>query len=294
MPHALKTSNGHGCFDGIMTDVVEDFKVFILIVKNTGGPAFDLERWIGVGRSGELELNLLKVVGVDVTVSPSPNEFTHIEVTLLGDHVREKRVARDVKRHPQKDVGAALIELATQTTFAAGRGAGCDIKLKKSMTRHERHLGQIGHVPSAHDHASRVGIGLQCFHEIGNLIDVLSIGRGPTSPLHPIHGPQISIFLGPFVPDGDPALLKPQVAARTTQEPQQLLNDRSQVDFLGGHQGKPLVQIKAHLVAKNTARARTSAVFLVHPVGEHMAHKVFVLARRWGAGGHGQEHEKIG
>jgi hypothetical protein len=47
------------------------------------------------------------------------------------------------------------------------------------------------------------------------------------------------------------------------------------------------------LVTKNTARARSSAVFLVHPVGEHMAHKVFVLTRRGGAGGHGQKRKKF-
>ena len=123
MPHALETSNGHGCFDGIMTHVVEDFKVFILIVKNTVSSAFDLQRWVGVRRSGELELNLLKVVGINVTVSPGPNEFSYIEVALLGDHVGEKCIARAVKWHPPKDVGTALIELAPQTTFAPGGGA---------------------------------------------------------------------------------------------------------------------------------------------------------------------------
>ena len=37
-----------------------------------------------------------------------------LEVALLRQHVRQQRVARDVERHAEEDVGAALVELAAE------------------------------------------------------------------------------------------------------------------------------------------------------------------------------------
>ena len=56
--------------------------------------------------------------------------------------------------HAQKDVGTALVQLTTQLAFAASGGGWCHIKLKEGVAGHERHLGQVGHVPSAHDDAA--------------------------------------------------------------------------------------------------------------------------------------------
>ena len=93
------------------------------------------------------------------------------------------------------------------------------------MARHERHFGQVSHIPSAHNHAPGVRIAFERFHELGNLIDVLPIGCGPTAPLNTIHRAQISVLFGPFVPDGDAPLLQPYVARRSRQKPQQFLDD---------------------------------------------------------------------
>jgi hypothetical protein len=74
-------------------------------------------------------------------------------------------------------------------------------------------LDKIGHIPSADNDAPGVGIAFEGINDLGNLVDVLSIGSGPAAPLNTIHRAQVAIFFGPFVPDGDASLFKPIVIA---------------------------------------------------------------------------------
>jgi hypothetical protein len=55
------------------------------------------------------------------------------------------------------------------------------------------------------------------------------------------------------------------------------MHDGLEVDLLGGHQRKTLVQVKAHLVAEHAFGAGAGAVGLEDAVGVHMAHEIFVL-----------------
>ena len=61
--------------------------------------------------AGELQIDLLEVVLVDVAAGP--DEFADVEVALLREHVGEQGVG-DVERHAEEEVGAALVELARQ------------------------------------------------------------------------------------------------------------------------------------------------------------------------------------
>ena len=47
--------------------------------------------------------------------------------------------------------------------------------------------------------------------------------------------------------------------------------------LFGGNQREARTQIKAHLVAKDATRSRPGPIRLLHTLGEHMLHKVFVL-----------------
>ena len=55
------------------------------------------------------------------------------------------------------------------------------------------------------------------------------------------------------------------------QEPQQLVDDALQVQFLRGKQGKSLAEVKAHLMAEDALRTRTGAVTLRHAFVENAA-----------------------
>ena len=77
-----------------------------------------------------------------------------------------------------------------------------------------------------------------------------------------INRPQVAVFIGPFVPDAHPMLLEPADVGIAGNEPQKLVDDRFQVHFLGGEEGKAVLQVEAHLVAEHTLRTGARAVFL--------------------------------
>ena len=56
----------------------------------------------------------------------------------------------------------------------------------------------------------------------------------------PIYWTQRAVFTRPLVPDGASIFLQPFDIGVTTQEPQQLDDDRAHVDLLGGDQWEAL------------------------------------------------------
>ena len=260
-------------------------KIFKCIAEDIGGLAPDVQLWVGARLARQLQLHLLVMVAVNVAVSARPDELPHLQIALLRHHVGQQGIAGDVEGHAQKDVGAALVKLATE--FAARH-----IKLKKGMAGHERHFVQLGHVPAAHDQAARIGVGFDLLQHLRNLVDMPAVRCRPRAPLHTVNGAQVAGFgVGPFVPNGHATLLQPARIAVATQKPQQLVNDAFEVHLFGRHQRKALLQIKAHLVAKHAARAGAGAVGLFNARVTHMAQKSFVLIRYVRVGG--AAHKKI-
>ena len=145
------------------------------------------------------------------------------------------------------------------------------------MARHECHLVEFGHVPSAHDDAAAVRVAFEGVDDLLNLVDVAAVWGGPAAPLHAVHGAKVAVFTGPLVPNGDIAFFEPVVIARTRQEPQQLLNDGTKVDLFRGDERKAFVLVKSHLVTKHAFGACTCAVSLCYAVFVHVLHEIFVL-----------------
>ena len=193
----------------------------------------------------------------------------------------EQRVAGNVEGYAQKNIGAALVELAAQASVG-------HVELKERVAGHERHAVQISHIPGADDDAARIGRGLELLHHLRDLVNVAAIGRGPAAPLHAIDGAQIArLRIGPFVPDGHAPLLQPAGVAAAAQKPQKLVDDAFEVHFLGGDEGKALLQGKPHLVAKHAARAGAGAVGFGRAMRVDMAHEVFISGAG-GGGSHGR------
>jgi len=258
--------------------VVQHLEVFKLVVEDGFWFALDMQGGIGKWFTAELQSHLLLVVAVDVAVAAGPDEVAHIQVALLRHHVREQCVAGNVEGHTQKDVGTSLVQLATELGFFARILRGGHVKLKKRMARHERHFVEIGHIPSTDDDAAAVWVAFERIHDLLDLVNVAAIGRRPAAPLHAVDGAEVAVFAGPFIPNRNIAFLEPVVVARPREEPQQLLDDGAQVNFLGGHQREAFVQIEAHLVAKHAFGACAGAVGFGNAVAVHMLHEVFVLA----------------
>ena len=64
--------------------------------------------------AGELELSLFEVIGVKVQVPKCVDKCAGLKIADLRHHHREQCVRGDVERHTQKQIRAALVELAAQ------------------------------------------------------------------------------------------------------------------------------------------------------------------------------------
>src|SRR5207244_5804158 len=83
------------------------------------------------------------MIVVEMQVAKCVDEIARNEINNLGRHHGEQRVRGDVERHPEKQIGAALVELTTQFAIL-------HVKLEENVTRWQRHLLDLGRIPCAH------------------------------------------------------------------------------------------------------------------------------------------------
>jgi hypothetical protein len=163
---------------------------------------------------------------------------------------------------PKKNVGAALIELQAQ--FAVGY-----IKLKQGMAGSQMHFGQFGYVPCTDDNAARIGIVLDRFHRLRNLIDGAALVVGPRSPLTAVNRAEIAVGVRPFVPDGYFVIVQIADVGVAAQKPQQFVDDRFHVKFFGREQRKSLAHRVSALMAENADGAGSGAIVFPNAFIQH-------------------------
>ena len=215
--------------------------------------------------------HLLRVVGVDVAVPARPNEVADLKARLLGEHVGEQGVGRDVEGNAQEHVRAALVKLQRQA--AVGH-----VQLEERVAGLERHLRQIADVPRGYHHAARIRVRLQRLEDLGNLVDVATIPGIPRTPLDAVHRAQLAVLVRPLVPDADAIVLEPGHVRRTRQEPQEFADHRLEVHALRRDQREALRQVVAQLRPEHGTRARAGAVTLGGALAHNARQQVLVLA----------------
>ena len=100
------------------------------------------------------------------------------------------------------------------------------------MTRRQGHLIDFRDIPGADEVTARIRIVLETVDEVRNLVDVSAIGSRPAAPLMAIDRAQVAVFVGPFVPNRDLVVVQILDIRIAFQEPQQLMNNAAQVEFL--------------------------------------------------------------
>ena len=208
------------------------------------------------------------------------HKLTDIQITLLGNHVRQQGVRGNIKRYAQEQIGASLVKLAGE--LAVGH-----VELEKAVTGCQRHatlanvilgtdglIRKLSGVPGGHDQPAGIRFGANLLDHFADLVNHLAIGALPASPLFAIDRPKVTILQCPLVPDRDLPFLQPGVVGGAPQEPEQFVNDAAQVDFLGSDQRKALLEVEANLTAKHRPGADTGAVSLVESVINNVLHKV--------------------
>ena len=203
-------------------------------------------------------------------VSQGVHELAGPEPGHLGDHHREQRVGRDVERHPDEDVRAALVDLAREPPLR-------DVELEQEMAGRQGHAVELGDVPRGDDVPPRVRVAADPLHDLRDLVDAATVRGGPAPPLRAVDGPQLPLRVGPLVPDRHPVGPEPGDVRRALQEPQELVDDGAHVDRLRGRHREPRPEVEAHLVAEDAQRAGAGAIALAHPVLADVAHQIEVL-----------------
>jgi len=75
------------------------------------------------------------------------------------------------------------------------------------MAGRQVHIGQVGHIPGIYDNATRIGIVFYLVDGLADLIYVTAPVIGPGAPLVAVDMSQITVFVGPFIPDAHSVFL---------------------------------------------------------------------------------------
>jgi hypothetical protein len=238
--------------------VAREFKILEGETVDVGDIRVDLHLRERVRLASELEFRLLKVIGVKVQVAEGVHELAGLVSANLREHHGEEGVGGDVEGDAEKEVSASLVELAAE----AGRlRVGIvNVELKEKVAGWKGHLIDLGHIPGGDEVASGSGVVPEAVDEVGDLINGGAIGFGPGPPLLSVDWPEIAIFVGPFVPDGDFVFLEIGNVGVAFEEPKELVDDRAQVKFFGGEARKPVAEVVADLSSEDAERPGSGAV----------------------------------
>ena len=247
--------------------IVAQLKVFVVEVEDALHGRIDVHLRQGARLARELQLHLLQVVEVDVGIAQGVDKVAGAQPRDLGHHLQQQGIGGDVERHAQEDVGTALVELQAQPPVGY-------IELEEGVAGRQVHPVQVGYVPGAYDDAPRVGIGTDGLYRLADLVDAATPIVGPGAPLVAVDVAQVAVGAGPLVPDAYAMLLQVLHVGVALQEPEQFVDDGFQMELLGGEAGEAVVQMEAHLMAEDTDGARSGAVALFDPFGQHAVEQV--------------------
>jgi hypothetical protein len=107
-------------------------------------------------------------------------------------HHGQQRIAGDVERHAEEDVGAALVELAGE--LAVG-----DVELEEAWQGGSAILSSSP-VPGRDDDAARIRIVLDVIHHVWIWSMTSPVGRRPGAPLLAVDRPEIAVARRPTRP----------------------------------------------------------------------------------------------
>jgi len=203
--------------------------------------------------AGELLARLLQMVGVKMQVAERVHKVTRAQSADLCHHHREQSVGGDVERNTEEEVGAPLVKLAAQLGVR-------NVKLEERMARRERHDRQVRGVPSGNQNATAVRLLTHEPHRFGDLVDHLTVRPLPTPPLRAVNRSKVTPLIRPFIPDCDSVIVQIFGVGVSAQKPQQLVDDRAQVDFLRRDQRKRAPEVEARLRTEKPDGSGPSAI----------------------------------
>ena len=90
-----------------------EFEIFEFEAVDVCDGRIQFHPWQWSAFAGELLARLVEMVFVKMEIAKGVNEIARREIDDLRHHHREERVRRNVERHTQEKIAAALLQLAT-------------------------------------------------------------------------------------------------------------------------------------------------------------------------------------
>ena len=115
------------------------------------------------------------------------------------------------------------------------------------MARGQGHQVKLAGVPSAYDESAAGGVVLDLLDDLLDLVDASAFRRFPIGPLGAVDAAEVAILVGPFIPNGNAVVVQILDVGIAFEEPEQLVDDRAQVQLLGGEAGETDSQVEAGL-----------------------------------------------
>ena len=117
--------------------------------------------------------------------------------------------------------------------------------------------------------------------DVVDLIDVRTVCAPPIAPLRAVDATEISILVRPFIPDRDAMLVQVTHVGVAAQKPEQLVDDRFEMQLFRGEQrksGTGRSQIETGLRTENRERPRAGAIHARLSLFEHKPKQIVILA----------------
>ncbi len=249
-------------FDGRMRIVALQCEILVAEIVDV----FDLRVQVHFGQRPEVTRklfpDLILMVLIDVQIAKGVHKIARFQSGDLRHHHGQERVGGNVERHPQKKIRAALVKLAAETVAA-------NIELEKGVARRQSHLIQLARIPGRNDQAAAVRGFPYLLDDVVYLIDRAAVGRSPVTPLRTVDAAQIAVLIGPFVPDSHLVVMEILDIRIAAQEPEQLMDDGTQMDLFGGQQRKGFAQREPGLGTEHGQSPDSGAVRGPSPFGQN-------------------------
>lgn len=84
---------------------------------------------------------------------------------------------------------------------------------------------KFARIPCADHESSACGIGLYLVYNLFDLVDTSPFRCLPVGPLGPVDPSQVSIPIGPLIPNGNPVVVEILYVGITFEEPEQFVDD---------------------------------------------------------------------
>lgn len=121
-------SDGDRGLDTRMGIIALDLEVLEPVVEDGVRLALDHQLRQGTRLAGELQRRLLHVVGVEVHIATGPDEIAHGQIALLGHHVGQQCVARDVEWQTEEVYATQKLHKTPLTLNLAPQNLLCKTK----------------------------------------------------------------------------------------------------------------------------------------------------------------------